>query len=284
MATKNTAATTKKSVKKPAPSVKRTSTKVTTVKADSSARSSAAASTRSPRFRFSRAPVLTAAIAEFVGTFLLAAVIVTASGQPLFVLFAVMAIVLVVGGVSGAHLNPALTIGALATRRITLVRAAAYIVAQVLGALLALVVLNAFISAAPEVTEQAQQFGQTAPSLFSAPEIAEGKEWSVLTAELLGSVILAFGLAAGLRNRAGSVAHALTYAGILYVAVLLAGTAAQYVGATAILNPAVAGSLQALKFELWPVLIYVVTPLVGAVLGFALSDLLRTEDEAVVRA
>lgn len=284
MATKNTAATTKKSVKKPAPSVKRTSTKVTTVKANSPVRSSAAASTRNARFKFSRAPLLTAAIAEFVGTFLLAAVIVTASGQPLFVLFAVMAIVLVVGGVSGAHLNPALTVGALATRRITLVRAVAYVVAQVLGALLALVVLNAFISAAPEVTEQAQAFGQTAPSLFSAPELAEGKEWSVLTAELLGSVILAFGLAAGLRNRAGSVAHALTYAGVLYVAVLLAGTAAQYVGASAILNPAVAGSLQALKFELWPILIYVVTPLVGGVLGFALGDLLRTDDEVTVRA
>lgn len=284
MATKKTAATTRKSVKKPAPSVKKTSTKVTTVKAASPARASAAVTGRSARFKFSRAPLLSASIAEFVGTFLLAAVVVTASGQPLFVLFAVLAIVLVVGSVSGAHLNPALTIGALATRRITLVRALSYIVAQVLGALLALVVLNAFIGAAPEVSEQAQAFGQSAPSLFSAPEVAEGKEWSVLTAELLGSVILAFGLAAALRNRAGSVAHAFTYAGVLYVAVLLAGTAAQYVGASAILNPAVAGSLQALTFELWPILIYVVTPLVGGVLGFALSDLLQTEDDTVVRA
>ena len=202
-----------------------------------------------------------------------------ASGQPLFVLFAVVAIVLVVGGVSGAHLNPALTIGALATRRVNAARAASYIVAQVLGGLLALVVMNAFVSAAPEVSQQAQSFGQAAPSLFSAPAIAEGKEWVILAAELLGSVVLAFAVAAGIRrSRVGDLQHAFTYGAGLYVAILLAGTAANYVGSSAILNPAVAGSLQALKFELWPLLIYVVTPLVGGVLGFALSDVVESEN------
>jgi aquaporin Z len=277
MATKKTAASTRKTVKKPAPSAKSTSTKVTTVKAAPAT----AATVRAPRFRLNRTPLLTASIGEFIGTFLLAAIVLVASGQPLFVLFAVLAIVLVLGGVSGAHLNPALTIGALATRRISLVRAVSYVVAQVLGALLALVVLNAFVSAAPEVSEQAQAFGQSAPSLFSAPSLSDGKEWTVLTAELLGSVILAFGVAAALRSRS-RLNHAFTYAGVLYVAAMLAGTAANYVGASAIMNPAVASSLQALKFELWPILIYVVTPLVGGVLGFALSDLLRTDNDEVV--
>lgn len=274
MATKKTAVSTKKPVKKLAPSAKKTTTKVTTVKAAAPV----VATSRSARFKFSRAPLLAASVAEFIGTFLLAGVVLAASGQPLFVLFAVLAIVLTIGGVSGAHLNPALTIGALATRRITLVRAGSYVVAQVLGALLALVVMNAFVSAAPEVSEQAQAFGQTAPSLFSAPAIAEGKEWVVLAAELLGSVILAFGVAAALRNRS-DIAHAFTYAGVLYVGLLLAGTAASYVGTSAILNPALAGSLQALKFELWPVLVYVITPIVGGVLGFALSDLVQNESE-----
>jgi aquaporin Z len=117
MATKKTAVSTKKPVKKLAPSAKKTTTKVTTVKAAAPA----VATSRSARFKFSRAPLLAASVAEFVGTFLLAGVVLAASGQPLFVLFAVLAIVLTVGGVSGAHLNPALTIGALATRRITLV-------------------------------------------------------------------------------------------------------------------------------------------------------------------
>jgi aquaporin Z len=285
MATNKSAASTRKTAKKPASSAKKTTTKVTTVKASSAA---PAARARSARFTFSRAPLLAASIAEFVGTFLLATVVLAASGQPLFVMFAALAIVLVVGGVSGAHLNPALTVGALATRRVSLVRAVSYVVAQVLGALLALVVLNAFISAAPEVSQQAQAFGQSSPTLFKAAEVAKNKEWVVLAAELLGSVVLAFGVAAALRNRVGAlrgradITHAFTYAGVLYLALLLGGTAANYVGSSAILNPAVAGSLQALKFELWPLLIYVVTPLVGGVLGFALSDLVQDESDVAV--
>lgn len=278
MATKKTAASTGKPAKKPVSTAKKTTTKVTTVKASAPA----ASPVRSARFKFSRAPLLAASVAEFIGTFLLAAVVVAASGQPLFVLFAVLAAVLVVGGISGAHLNPALTIGALATRRITLVRAVCYVVAQVLGALMALVVLSGFVNAAPEVTDQAQAFGQAAPSLFSAPAIAEGKEWTVLAAELLGTVILAFGVASAVRlSKGGDLHHAFGYGAALYVALLLAGTAANYVGASAILNPAFAGSLQALSFELWPILVYVVTPLVGGVLGFALSDLLQSESDNV---
>lgn len=279
MATKKPAASTRKSAKKPAPSAKKTTTKVTTVKAASTPAASARTTTRSARFKFSRAPLLAASVAEFIGTFLLASVILAASNQALAVLFGAAAIVITVGVMSGAHLNPALTIGALATRRITLIRALCYVVAQVLGALLALVALDAFIGASPEVSEQAQQFGQAAPTLFSAPAIASGSEWVVLAAELLGSVILAFAVAAGLRHGRGTANHAFAYAGGLFVALFIAGTAAGYVGATAILNPAVAASLQALKFELWPILVYVVTPLVGAVLGFALNDLVDAESD-----
>jgi aquaporin Z len=283
MATKKSAASTRKTAKKPASPVKKTTTKVTTVKAASSSSASARTNARSARFKLGRAPLLSASVAEFIGTFLLATVVLAASGQPLFVLFAVVAIVLVVGSVSGAHLNPALTIGALATRRISVSRAGAYVVAQFLGALMALVAMNAFVSAAPEVTQQAQAFGQAAPSLFTAPAIAEGKEWVVLAAELLGSVVLAFAVAAGVRlSKPGDLRHAFAYGASLYVAILVAGTAANYVGSSAILNPAVAGSLQALKFELWPLLVYVVTPLVGGVLGFALSDFVREENEASV--
>jgi aquaporin Z len=282
MATKKPAAQARKTAAKPAPSVKKSTTKITSVKA-SSASSSASARVRSSRFTFSRAPLLGASVAEFIGAFLLAGIVLAASGQPLFIMFAAVALVLVVGGVSGAHLNPALTVGALATRRITLVRAVCYVVAQVLGALMALVILNAFISAAPEVSQQAQSFGQASPTLYKAPAVANGKEWVVLAAELLGSVILSFVIAAGVRrSRAGSLQHAFTYGAGLYVAVLFAGTAANYVGASAIMNPAVAGALQALKFEVWPLVIYVLAPLVGGVLGFALSDLVQAESEAVV--
>ena len=275
MATKKSATTAKKPAKKSASVAKKTTTKVTTVKA------APAKAVAASKFSFSRSPLLGASVAEFIGTFLLAGVILAASGQPLFVLFGLMAVVLTIGGLSGAHLNPALTIGALATRRINLVRAVCYVVAQVLGALMALVVMNAFVSAAPAVSAEAAAFGQTAPEVYKVAALAEGKEWVILAAELLGSVILAFAVAAGLRLGRGTVAHALTYAGGLYVAILVAGTGAQYVGSSAVMNPAVAASLQALQFELWPLMVYVLTPLVGGVLGFALNDLVAAESNEV---
>ncbi len=275
MATKKSATTAKKPAKKPASVAKKTTTKVTTVKA------APAKAVAASKFSFSRSPLLGASVAEFIGTFLLAGVILAASGQPLFVLFGLMAVVLTIGGLSGAHLNPALTIGALATRRINLVRAVCYVVAQVLGALMALVVMNAFVSAAPAVSAEAAAFGQTAPEVYKVAALAEGKEWVILAAELLGSVILAFAVAAGLRLGRGTVAHALTYAGGLYVAILVAGTGAQYVGSSAVMNPAVAASLQALQFELWPLMVYVLTPLVGGVLGFALNDLVAAVSNEV---
>lgn len=279
MATKKPAASTRKSAKKPAPSVKKTTvTKVTSTAkvAKVAPAASASATALGSRFKFSRAPLLGASVAEFIGTFLLASVVLAAQGQPLFVFFGLVTIVLAIGTVSGAYVNPALTIGALATKRISLARAASYIVAQSLGALLALVVLSGFIGAAPEVSQEAAAYGQAAPTLFTAAAIPEAKEWVVLAAELLGSVVFAFGVASASRQKS-SISKAFVVGGSLYVGILLAGTAANYIGASSILNPAVAGALQALKFEMWPLMIYVLTPLVGAVIGFALSDLVEAE-------
>jgi len=276
MATKKPASTSKKSVKKPAPVAKKTTTIVTTVK-------SAPAVAASRKFSFSRSPLLGASVAEFIGTFLLVAVVLATQNQPLYVLFGAVAVVVAVGAMSGAHLNPALTVGALATKRVNLVRAVCYVVAQVLGGLMALVAMNAFVQAAPAVSAEAAAFGQAAPELFKAAAIAEGKEWVVLAAELLGSVVLAFAVAVGLRKGAGSLEHAFAYGGGLFLALIAAATAAQYVGLnTAVFNPALAASLQALKFELWPIMVYVLTPIVGAVLGFALNDLVDAESKRVV--
>ena len=134
--------------------------------------------------------------AELIGTFLLAGVVIAGQGQPIFVLFAFAGIVLMLGAISGAHVNPAVTIGALVTRRIGWLRALGYVIAQVLGAALAYVVLNAFISGAAPVSEQAQLYGQAAPALFAATDIAKlaGKEWFLFFSELLGTAILGFEL------------------------------------------------------------------------------------------
>jgi aquaporin Z len=286
MATKKAASNAKRVSSKAAPSKKPTTTKVTTVKAVES-RPTRSASARRLTFvsRFNRASLLPAAIAEFVGTFLLATVAVTQQNQPIALLFALLGIVLVVGGVSGAHLNPIATVGAWVTGKIRSPRAIAYLVAQVLGAMLALVVLNAFIGQAAEVTRQAAQMGQSTPTLFKAAAIPAGKEWTLLLAELLGTVILGLAYASALRVVRDKVAASLTIGAGYFLALVIAGTVATYVSASVILNPATAISLQALNFSsVWPVAVYVVTSLVGGVLGFALYDLLaaNTAEDVVV--
>jgi glycerol uptake facilitator-like aquaporin len=63
-------------------------------------------------------PIIGKLIAEFIGAFLLTAAFIEMQGSPLFVAFALGGIILIVGGVSGAHVNPAITVGAWVSRRI----------------------------------------------------------------------------------------------------------------------------------------------------------------------
>ncbi|MEO6109842.1 MAG: aquaporin [Candidatus Saccharimonadales bacterium] len=215
--------------------------------------------------------------AELVGTFLFAAVVIAGQGQPIFVLFALTGIVLLVGAISGAHVNPAITIGAWVTRRIGWLRAVSYIVAQLLGAILAYVVLSAFLGGATAVSESSAALGQTAPALFKAADISllVGKEWYVFFAELLGTAILGFAIANATREVQDRVAAAFTAGLGIFIALMVAVSAASYVGANAIINPAVAISLQAYTPHIWSYAIYALAPVIGSIIGFILYDLHR---------
>ena len=103
---------------------------------------------------------------EFIGTFLLAASVLASQGQPVSVLFTLSTIVLIAGAISGAHVNPLITVGAWATRRISTLKAIFYIVAQILGAMVVFMLMNAFVSNAPEVSQQAVLYGQQKSSNF----------------------------------------------------------------------------------------------------------------------
>jgi len=90
-----------------------------------------------------------ALLAELLGTLLL---VLVGSGSCLYqggiiVIslcfgFSVATIVYAIGNVSGGHINPAVTVGFLAARRITLIRAMLYVVAQVIGAVLGATLLK----------------------------------------------------------------------------------------------------------------------------------------------
>lgn len=273
MATKK-AATTKKTTTSRSTSAKRTTRKTATT-----APATATKNTFVGHVQESvRSVTLWRALAaEFIGTFLLAGVVIAGQGQPIFVLFALAGIVLLVGAVSGAHVNPAITIGAWVTRRIGWLRALGYVIAQLLGAAVAYWTLNAFIGGAAPVSADAALYGQTAPKLFEAADVTAlaGKEWFVFFAELLGTSILAFAIANATREVQDRVAAAFTAGLGIFIALMVAVSAASYVGASAIINPAVAIALQAYQPHLWAYAIYALAPVIGGVAGFIIYDLVR---------
>jgi aquaporin Z len=261
--------------------VSKTTVKKTTVKAVASRNASSVFSLASVK----NAPFIAALVGEFIGTFLLATAVITGQGQPIIVLFALAGIVLLVGALSGAHLNPAITVGAWVTRRISGLKALGYVVAQIFGAIAAFALLSAFVggAAAPEAT----QYGaQSAPALFQATALPEGKEWYIFFAELVGALILGFAVSNALREKKDRVAAAFTVGLGIFVGLLLAASAAAFVGGSAIINPAVAGALEAFKtvvptvagasWHFWPIFVYVIAPAIGAIIGFFVQDILRT--------
>jgi len=227
-----------------------------------------------------RTPIVGALVAEFVGTFIIVASFLEMQGNPLFVGFALIGVVLVVGGVSGAHVNPAMTIGAWATRKISSLYALGYIVAQVLGAAVAWLVLDAFLkgSTATAITT-------TGSSLFHAATIAPGKEWYIFFAELLGTIILALGFATALRvvkrnKLAAGFSAGLAILIALYIAMSLTTVllTASGTGLTFI-NPALAMAANGLSWSLWPIAIYIFAPVIGGIVGFALQDFLQSQTD-----
>lgn len=272
---------TKKAVSKSAkPAVKKpvAAAKKTTVRAASASKNAPSVVATLKK----RLPFIGALVAEFVGTFLLTAAVINQQGSPIVLMFAFIGIVLVIGGLSGAHINPAVTIAAWVTRKINWMRATGYVLVQFLGALTALGLLNAFLGAAEKPSAEALSYGQTAAQLFQANALVEGKEWYVFFAELVGTLILGFVVANAItvaRKTKDVTRAALTVGFGIFVALVFAGSAAAYAGGSTILNPAVALSLEALDWKTWPLAVYVLAPVVGAVLGFLLNDFLQAKND-----
>jgi aquaporin Z len=223
-------------------------------------------------------------VAEFVGMFLVTASFLYMQGSPLFFAFALIGATLVVGGVSGAHLNPAVTFGAWVTRKISSVNAFFYIVAQFLGAVVAWLTVNAFL-------QNSAVTGAATQTALQASPITEGKELYIFFAELLGVTIFSLGVATALRLRAkkdnvaaalavGFVATIAFYVGLSLTTALVDQTAGSAI--LTFLNPAMAAAANGISFgeswnNVWPVSIYVIAPAIGGVLGFVLQDFLYSQ-------
>ena len=273
MATKKAASTNKTAAKKSSASAKATVKTVPATVKKQTLGQHVEASLQSTR-------LWRALAAEFIGTFLLASVVIAGQGQPIFVLFALTGIVLLIGGISGAHVNPAITIGAWATRRIGWLRALGYVFVQFLGAAAAFFAFSAFLGGASVPTPEQQAYGQAAPEVFKAIDLATlagkeaGKEWFVFFAELLGTAILGFAVAHASRAK-DSLTGAFTVGLGIFVALMVTVTIGGYLAASTIINPAIALALQAYTPSLWPYAVYAIAPVIGGVVGFVLHDILR---------
>lgn len=267
MATKK-AATAKKARAKSQPA----KTTVTTVKA--------VEVTKTPTTKSSgdRRTLLAAAlIGEFIGTFLLTSAFLVSKGEPLYMGFALVGIILTVGTLSGAYLNPLLTVGAWVTRKLSHLRAIGYLVAQLLGAGAAFVTLTAVMNA---VTANSGSSFTQAPELFHFTALKDSNQWYIFGAELLAGATLAFAFAGALIEKTDRVAKALTVGLTLLVCAMVAGIAASYLSASVAINPAIALAAKGVDFSAFTwgsVVVYIAAPLIGGIIGFALRDVVETK-------
>ncbi len=140
------------------------------------------------------------------------------------------------GHISGAHFNPAVTIGLLSIKKIGLSDAISYIISQFIGAWLAMLV--------------AGSVGATLSPIVNGA-------WVIGLAELIGAFFFTFGIAAVVYRKTPA-----EFSGVAIGASLLLGeVVAAAIGSNGIINPAVAMGLGSFN------IMYALGPIVGAILG-----------------
>lgn len=192
-------------------------------------------------------------IAEFIGTFSLAyAVLASINGSvaaiptPVIAGFTLMLAVLSIGGISGAHINPAVTIGLLSVNKISLRDAAGYLVAQFAGAVVALALLSTLL--------ENEVVGVQ----------SDASTWPIFFAELIGAAIFTFGVAAAVDQGLQRISAAALVGGSLFLGIFFAA-----IVSNGILNPAVSVTIQSATWA------YLAGPIVGAIIGMNLQRFMR---------
>jgi glycerol uptake facilitator protein len=192
-------------------------------------------------------------VAELLGTGVLTLVFLSVSrsamGYPYFVAIAAGLAVamawMVFSTVSGAHLNPIVTLGMWSVRRVKTLPAIAYIAAQVLGAIGAYYLFTYI-------------FGQ------KLPETTAEFQGKTLVAEAVGALVFSLGWATVVYRRLEGAKAA----GVIAISLML-GMMIAAAGQGGIVNPALAYGAQSL---VWGT--FVLGPVLGAIIGFNLYGLL----------
>lgn len=224
-----------------------------------------------------------ALLGELIGTMLLTMLLMCSIGVfrvdwvPILLMSAVIGIYLVATKLSGAQLNPLITVGMMASRRMSAIRGVLYILAQVIGAWIGFLILNAF-----------RLGGGLTGELPTLIEATGDSFWMLASIALLCSIILAFVFARALRYaKKSALTFAFTVASSIILVYLLSVIITQNffgVSSNLIFNPAAA-----LMYGILPttaenfgalasaaglaLAAYVFIPILGGIIGFCLSDI-----------
>lgn len=202
-------------------------------------------------------------VAEFMGTAVLATAVINVArsqvGIGYFVAFsaaiALTTLVLTLGSTSGGHFNPAVTLGMWTLRKIQTVQALAYIGMQMLGGFAAWRLAEYFMGTT---------LSSIAPKAF---------DWKILTAEMIGTLVFTFGIAAAVYQKYEGAKLASTIGLSLFAGIITASMASG-----AFLNPALA-----LANQSWDKA-YVLGPIIGSVVGMNLYAMLFAPEKSLVKA
>jgi aquaporin Z len=210
--------------------------------------------------------------AEFLGTFVLvfvgvgSAVIAGAVIGPFGIGFAfglaLLAMAYAIGPISGCHINPAVTLGLVASRRLTLSEAVTYWIGQIIGAVVAAFVLFIVIKSREGGYDLSDNgFGANGSGDHSPDGYPLG---GALIIEIVLTALLVFTVLSA-TDRIANVAFAGIPIGLVLVAMHLVGIPVDNMSANPArsLGPAVFVGGWALG-QLW---LFIVAPLLGAVLG-----------------
>ena len=190
--------------------------------------------------------------------------------------FAVIAIFVGVYAFSGACLNPIITAGMMASRRMSVIRGVMYIIAEIIGAWIGWLIFNSFHLAG----------GDSAYAIPTMTEIAEGQFGIVAAVEFMSAIVVAFFYARAIKYKKSVFTFAAVVAGgFAFVMVVSYVISAAFLGLSSnfIVNPAAA-----LMFQIFPtsgenfgeifggicqaLSVYALLPMIGGVLGFYASE------------
>lgn len=210
--------------------------------------------------------------AEFIGTFTLvlfgcgAAVIAGADGTTGIGLagislafgFALIGMAYGIGPVSGCHINPAVSLGAVAAGRMKMAEAVQYIIAQIFGASVAALVLMIIATGKADYTVAANGLGQNGWGAGYLGEYAMASAFLFeLVATFLFVVVILGATGAGAPSSMAGLAIGITLVVIHLVGIKITGVS---VNPARSIGPALFAGAGAIS-QLW---LFIVAPILGA--------------------